>query len=86
MDQSKIGAFIAARRKERGLLQKDIAARLGVSEKTVSKWESGNGLPEVVFMEPLCAILGITVNELLDGRPFLSLHFCILWIFPVLNW
>ena len=75
MDQSKIGAFIAARRKERGLLQKDIAARLGVSEKTVSKWECGNGLPEVVFMEPLCAILGITVNELLAGEtiPILAL-------------
>lgn len=47
------------------LLQKDIAARLGVSKKTISKWECGNGLPEVVYMEPLCQILGITVNELL---------------------
>ena len=43
MDQIKIGKFIAERRKERGLLQKDIAARLGISEKTVSKWECGNG-------------------------------------------
>lgn len=59
MDQSKIGAFIAARRKERGLLQKDIAARLGVSEKTVSKWECGNGLPEVVFMEPFVPFWGL---------------------------
>lgn len=68
MNQIKIGKFIAERRKERGLLQKDIAARLGISEKTVSKWECGSGLPEVVYMEPLCRILGITVNELLAGE------------------
>lgn len=68
MDQTKTGKFIALRRKERGLLQKDIAAKLGISEKTVSKWECGNGLPEVVYMEPLCRILGITVNELLAGE------------------
>lgn len=68
MNQIKIGKFIAERRKERGLLQKDIAARLGISEKTVSKWECGSGLPEVVFMEPLCRILRITVNELLAGE------------------
>ena len=68
MDQIKIGKFIAKCRKERGFLQKDIATRLGISEKTVSKWECGNGLPEVIFMEPLCQILGITVNELLTGE------------------
>ncbi|MGN0578473.1 MAG: DUF2087 domain-containing protein [Ruminiclostridium sp.] len=75
MNQIKIGKFIATRRKERGLLQKDIALRLGISEKTVSKWECGNGLPEVVYMEPLCRILGITVNELLAGEdiPILEL-------------
>lgn len=44
MNQIKIGKFIAERRKERGLLQKDIAARLGISEKTVSKWECGGSL------------------------------------------
>lgn len=68
MDQSKIGKFISRCRKEHGLLQKDVAAKLGISEKTVSKWECGNGLPEVVYMEPLCRILGITVNELLAGE------------------
>ena len=75
MDQIKIGKFIAERRKEHGFLQKDIAARLGISEKTVSKWECGNGLPEVVYMEPLCRILGITVNELLavESIPILKL-------------
>ena len=75
MNQIKIGKFIAERRKERGFLQKDIAIRLGISEKTVSKWECGNGLPEVIYMEPLCQILGITVNELLAGEtiPILEL-------------
>lgn len=69
MNQIKIGKFIAQRRKEKSLLQKDIATKLGLSEKTISKWECGNGLPEVVYMEPLCQILGITVNELLIGEP-----------------
>ena len=75
MNQIKIGKFIAERRKERGFLQKDIAIRLGISEKTVSKWECGNGLPEVIYMEPLCQILGITVNELLaeETIPILEL-------------
>ena len=75
MNQITIGKFIAERRKERGFLQKDIAIRLGISEKTVSKWECGNGLPEVIYMEPLCQILGITVNELLAGKtiPILEL-------------
>lgn len=75
MDQIKIGKYIAERRKQRGFLQKDIAAKLGISEKTVSKWECGNGLPEVVYMEPLCSLLGITVNELLAGEaiPILQL-------------
>ncbi len=68
MDQVKIGKFIAECRKNEGFLQKDIAERLGISEKTVSKWECGKGLPEVVYMEPLCRILHITVNELLAGE------------------
>lgn len=73
MNQIKIGKFIAECRKERGFLQKDIATKLGISEKTVSKWECGNGLPEVVYMEPLCQMLGITVNELLAGESILIL-------------
>ena len=55
-------------RKQKGLTQKELAEQIGISDKTVSKWECGNGLPEVVFMEPLCQILGITVNELLAGE------------------
>lgn len=68
MDQRKIGRFIAALRKEKKLTQLEVAQRLCISEKTVSKWECGNGLPEVAYMEPLCNILGITVNELLAGE------------------
>ncbi len=68
MNQKKIGKFIAELRKERKLTQKELSEKLGISEKTVSKWECGNGLPEVAYMEPLCNILGITVNELLSGE------------------
>lgn len=68
MDQKKIGQFIAALRKNKNMTQRNIAEQLDVSEKTISKWECGNGLPEVTYMEPLCEILGITVNELLMGE------------------
>lgn len=68
MDQRKIGAFIATLRKEKGYTQRQLAELLGISEKTISKWECGNGLPEVVFLVPLCEILKISVNELLTGE------------------
>lgn len=68
MDQQKTGRFIAQCRKEKELTQRELAERIGVSDKTVSKWECGNGLPEVSLMLPLCEVLGITVNELLSGE------------------
>lgn len=68
MDQLEIGKFIARMRKEKGLTQCELAEKLLISNKTVSKWECGNGLPEVSLMMPLCEILGITVNELLSGK------------------
>ncbi len=68
MDQLKIGKFIAQMRKEKGLTQRAIAEKLLISDKTVSKWECGDGLPEVSLMMPLCELLGITVNELLSGK------------------
>ena len=68
MDQIRTGKFIAELRKEQGLTQRELAERLCISDKTVSKWECGNGLPEVSFMLPLCEILGISVNELLSGE------------------
>jgi len=68
MDQIQIGRFIASRRKERGLTQRQLADLMGISDKTVSKWECGNGLPEVSLMLPLCQALEINVNELLSGQ------------------
>lgn len=68
MEQIKIGQFLKAIRKEKKLTQRQIAESLGISEKTVSKWETGSGLPEVSLMLPLCNLLGISVNELLSGE------------------
>lgn len=68
MDQIKIGKFIAEMRKEQNLTQIDLADRLGISNKTISKWECGNGMPDYAVMESLCEILHINVNELLSGE------------------
>lgn len=68
MNQTKTGQFIAAMRKEQNLTQRQLADLLRISDKTVSKWETGNGLPEVSLMLPLCEALHITANELLCGE------------------
>lgn len=68
MDQKKTGKFIAQKRKEKSLTQQELADILGISNKTISKWECGNGLPEVSLMLPLCEALEISVNELLSGE------------------
>lgn len=68
MDQIKTGRFIAEKRKEKGLTQRELADKLSISDKTVSKWERGAGLPEVSLMLPLCENIGISVNELLLGE------------------
>ena len=68
MDQLRIGRFIATCRKAQGRTQRQLADELAVSDKTISKWETGRGLPEVSLMLPLCAALGITVNGLLSGE------------------
>lgn len=68
MDQIKIGKFIAEMRKEQNLTQMDLAEKLGISNKTISKWECGNGMPDYAVMEELCKVLGINVNELLSGE------------------
>ena len=68
MNQVKTGQFIKAIRKEKNLTQREVAEKLNISEKTVSKWETGNGLPEVGLMLPLCNLLEISVNELLSGE------------------
>lgn len=68
MDQIKIGRFIAKERKSKGYTQRQLADILGISDKTVSKWERGNGFPEVSLLLPLCEELEISVNELLTGE------------------
>ena len=68
MDQVVIGKFIAAERKRKGYTQRQLADILDISDKTISKWERGNGFPEVSLLLPLCNELDITVNELLSGE------------------
>lgn len=68
MDQIKIGKFIADERKRKGYTQKQLSEKLDISDKTISKWERGNGFPEVSLLLPLCIELEITVNELLSGE------------------
>ena len=68
MNQKKIGNFIAKKRKEKNLTQMQLAEILGVSNKTVSKWENGNCMPDYSIIKPLCDELGITVSELMDGE------------------
>ena len=68
MDQIKIGKFISEERKRKKYTQKELAEILGISDKTMSKWERGNGFPEVSLLLPLCNELEITVNELLSGE------------------
>lgn len=68
MDQAKIGKFIQEMRKQQGFTQRELADKLLVSDKTVSKWERGGGMPEVSLMLPLCTALKISVNELLSAE------------------
>lgn len=68
MDQVKIGKFIAKERKHMGYTQRQLADKLGISDKTISKWERGNGFPDVSLLLPLCQELEITVNEILTGE------------------
>ena len=68
MNQIKIGEFISTQRKKNGLTQAALAEKLGITDRAVSKWERGKGLPDVSLMLDLCEIFGITVNELLCGE------------------
>jgi transcriptional regulator with XRE-family HTH domain len=72
MDQEKIGVFISTLRKEQGMTQQQLADAIGVSNKTISKWECGKGMPELALMVPLCNILQISINELLSGEHLLE--------------
>ena len=68
MDLQKIGRFLAERRKTLGLTQRQVAEKLGMSDKSVSKWERGVCLPDVSVYQELCSILGISINEFLAGE------------------
>ena len=68
MNQLKIGKFIAEKRKNQKMTQAQLAEKLGVTDRAVSKWETGKSLPDASIMLELCALLGITVNDLLSGE------------------
>jgi len=68
MDQVKIGRFIAGCRKKADLTQAQLAEKLGITDRAVSKWETGRAMPDSSVMLELCGILGITVNDLLSGE------------------
>ncbi len=68
MDQMLIGSYIAQKRKEKNMTQAKLAEQLGVSNKTVSKWETGKCMPDYSVIEQLCSELEITVAELMDGE------------------
>lgn len=67
MDCEKIGAFISAVRKEKGMTQKDLGEKLGVSDKAISKWERGRGLPELSLLSDLADALQVTIETVLSG-------------------
>ena len=67
MDNLKTGAFIKSCRKEKKMTQKELADRLHVTDRAVSKWERGLSAPDIALLEPLASVLGVTIVELLSG-------------------
>ena len=68
MNQTVIGSYIAHKRREQNLTQEQLAQQLGVSNKTISKWENGKCMPDYSIIEPLCDALHVTLPELMDGE------------------
>lgn len=68
MDQEKIGKFIAKLRKDKNITQEELAEKLLVSSKSVSRWENGRNMPDLSLLKPLCEIFDISINELLSGE------------------
>lgn len=68
MNQKEIGKFISDRRKEMGLTQAQLAEKLGVNDKSVSRWENGKTMPDLSLYEPLCEILRVGISELLYAK------------------
>lgn len=68
MDQEKIGKFIAQLRREKNMTQIDLANKIGITDRAISKWETGRGMPDLSLIKPLCEELDISINELLSGE------------------
>lgn len=68
MNQEKIGKFILELRKEKHMTQQELADKLGVTDRAISKWENGRGMPDLSLMKPLCDELEITINELISAE------------------
>jgi len=68
LNQQKIGEFIAELRKEKEMTQAELGEKLGVTNKTISRWENGNYMPDISLMQFLCEELGISINEFLSGE------------------
>ena len=68
MNQTAIGNYIAKKRREKNLTQEQLAEKLGVSNKTISKWENGKCMPDYGIIEQLCEELSVTLSELMDGE------------------
>ena len=68
MNQTAIGSYIAKKRREKNLTQEQLAEKLGVSNKTISKWENGKCMPDYSIIEQLCQELSVTLSELMDGE------------------
>ena len=68
IDNGKFGAFLSRLRKEKGMTQKELAEKLYVSDKAVSKWERGLSLPDIALLQPLAALMEVSVTELLRGE------------------
>ena len=68
MNQEKIGKFIQELRREKDLTQSELASKLNVTDRAISKWENGRGLPDLSLIKPLCEELDISINELLSGE------------------
>ena len=75
MDQTKIGKFISVMRKKQGVTQKQLAEQLNVTDKTISKWETGYRLPDASILSKLSSVLKVDINELLAGEKFSSQEF-----------
>ena len=72
MDHYVTGGVIRALREKKKLTQSALADKIGVSDKAVSKWETGRGLPDIPLLEPLAAALGVSVIELMRGEPIVN--------------